>query len=379
MSALAAKVRAFRTRRAEYRASGRAEIAESNLRFLRVGSTASLILLLILLLVASLVIRSWTPSAFHIAFVPCATLFCLVSWTLGGRLGPRMVTALCVLFEVMVYGFAIVLDTLSGPASPSSFTQLICMALPALFILPDALSYGMLFAAEGAYLALVLTVKDPFIAQYDVFGLVTGLLFSLCVSALIASYRVRTYELKARYEHLSKRDELSSLYNKRAFLDQARLYLDEKNPKTTCSFAFIDLDDFKTINDTLGHTTGDLVLSAMGRLLREQFRSADVVGRFGGDEFVVLVGGLSDEELLVKRFAAIRAQFHEQSRLHAEMECGCSIGIATCTREHVLLDELIKQADKALYQAKDRGKNLICVNRYVGGGADGAMGGRCAS
>lgn len=379
MSALETKVRSFRARRAEYRAGGRAEIAESNLRFLRVGSTATLILLLVLLLVASLVIRSWTPSVFHIAFVPCATLFCLVSWTLGEGLGPRMVTALCVLFEVMVYGFAIVLDTLSGPTSPSSFTQLICMALPALFILSDALSYGMLFAAEGTYLALVLTIKDPFIAQYDVFGLVTGLLFSLCLSALIASYRLRTYELKARFERLSKRDELSSLYNKRAFLDQTRLYLDEKNPKTTCSFAFIDLDDFKAINDTLGHTTGDLILSAMGRLLREQFRSADVVGRFGGDEFVVLVGGLSDEELLVKRFAAIRAQFHEQTRLRAGMECGCSIGIATCTREHVLLDELIKQADKVLYQAKAKGKNLICVNRYVSGDADGATGGRRAS
>ena len=367
MSKALERLRAFWKRRAEYLTNGRAEIAESNLRFLRVGSTAPLFLLLVLLLVASLVIRSWAPSAFHLAFVPCAVLFCAGSWAAGGRLGPRPITALCVLFETMVYGFAIVLDTLSGPTSPSSFTQLVCMALPALFILPGALSYGMLLAAEGTYLALVLTVKDPFIAQYDIFGLVTGLLFSLCVSALIASYRLRTFELKAKYERLSKRDELSSLYNKRALLEQARSYLKERGADATCALAFIDLDDFRTINATQGHPAGDAILADLGKLLREQFRPTDNVGRFGGDEFVVLVDGLCDEELLARRFVSIRTRFHEQARLHVGMDCGCSIGVVTCERGRATLDELIEQADRALYRAKGRGKNLVCIDRHARG------------
>lgn len=125
MSKALERLRAFWKRRAEYFTNGRAEIAESNLRFLRVGSTATLFLLLVLLLVASLVIRSWAPSAFHLAFVPCAVLFCAGSWAAGGRLGPRPITALCVLFETMVYGFAIVLGVVTCERGRATLDELI--------------------------------------------------------------------------------------------------------------------------------------------------------------------------------------------------------------------------------------------------------------
>lgn len=345
-----------------YFREAREEIAATNLSYLRFASTATLVLLILNLFLASRLIRNWTPSVYHIAFLPAMLVFSIVTWLLKNKrdLSSRAIMVLTVVFEVVLYGFVIAIDTIGSPDAPSIFVQLVCVALPAVFILPPWISYGLVGCAELA--CFIMThFKNPFIAQYDVFQLFVGLLFSICVSQLVMSYRLDTYDMRAKYEGLSVRDTLSNLYNKRAFYEKAHAYLERTNPSSTCAIAFIDLDDFKTVNDTLGHRAGDEILIDMGNILSELFRPNDIICRFGGDEFLILLDGLVDERIIRRRFSLVLDRFAMKSRELAGRKLTCSVGVVCAENIDVKLDNMVAMADIALYEAKHAGKNNIVI------------------
>lgn len=347
-----------------YFVEGRREIAADNARFLRLAAIMVIVLLAVLLVSATFLISDWQPSPYHIAFLPASISVCAICWLGLRHAAPWGVTALCILFEVFLYTFAILLDTVGGPSNPSIFVQLVCVALTGLFILPDRFGLGLFALAEAVYCVLVVTVKDPKIAQFDLFGMVTGILFSLCLSRMVISFRLRSYDVKARYERLSTRDTLSNLYNRRAFMERARSYIGSMNPEVSCSLAFIDLDDFKDVNDSHGHQAGDCALTELGRLLSEQFRPSDIIARYGGDEFLVLLDGLVDDAVLQKRFTRIREEFARRSKAAIGQRLTCSVGVVCARSQDVSLEGLMMQADNALYTSKRNGKNSICIKTF---------------
>ena len=317
-----------------------------------------------LLILAALLIRDWTPSPYHYAMLPASLILCVIAWARGSRISHRGSIVLCAAFEAMLYVFVILIDTLGGPEAPSSFVQLICIALPSLFILPTWLTYGLLAAAEALYAALVISMKHAYIAQYDIYGMVAGIFFAICVSQLVMESRLGSHELKLRYEAMSKRDTLSSLYNKRAFFESARRYLDAHNPRSTCSLAIIDIDDFKQVNDTLGHDAGDKVLSRTGDILLELYRPTDLIARFGGDEYLVLADRMVDEDIIRRRFDELACRIAEESQGAVGTPITLSMGAVHCDEQPVDFSMLFQQADEALYAAKKAGKNGCVVKRY---------------
>jgi diguanylate cyclase (GGDEF)-like protein len=117
---------------------------------------------------------------------------------------------------------------------------------------------------------------------------------------------------------------------------------------------FIDLDDFKGINDTYGHAAGDQVLAELGRRLAETVRDTDLVARFGGDEFVVVCEAGSTKELdplLARIHAAVTAPIDVTV---SAVEVGATIGLATTSVALEDMTELLERADRAMYQAKPR-------------------------
>lgn len=127
---------------------------------------------------------------------------------------------------------------------------------------------------------------------------------------------------------------------------------------------FIDLDNFKRINDTLGHRAGDLLLNEVGQRLRHATRRTDTVARMGGDEFVVIFGEVENDEQLDaaigKLQAAIRAPFH---LLNNEYRITASIGVAMYPDDAANEDELLQNADAAMYDAKQQGRNAVQRHR----------------
>jgi diguanylate cyclase (GGDEF)-like protein len=162
-------------------------------------------------------------------------------------------------------------------------------------------------------------------------------------------------ELQRQLEHQAYHDSLTGLANRTLFIDRVDEALRKRDP--TVAVLFVDIDDFKTVNDTLGHTVGDQLLVAVAERLCSCVRPSDTVARFGGDEFAVLLDRLDGPEDVVVVAERILAALAQRVPAGDEaVSVGASVGIATNHAEATRAGELIRDADVAMYEAKQQGK-----------------------
>ena len=162
----------------------------------------------------------------------------------------------------------------------------------------------------------------------------------------------------ATIQDMATHDSLTGLPNRASLSDtlQQALNKAERNKHRLAIF-FIDLDNFKSINDTLGHPTGDQLLREMARRLRSSVRDSDLVARLGGDEFVVMVEAVGDKASLGLQAAKILATISEPAQLQGhEVKVTGSIGIATFPADGADVPTLLANADMAMYRAKAQGR-----------------------
>lgn len=155
-------------------------------------------------------------------------------------------------------------------------------------------------------------------------------------------------------------DELTGLPGRSMFLEQAEALMKRGvYSRMTIAVLFVDLDGFKRVNDQFGHCKGDFVLTQTADVLRSSLRDGDIAGRLGGDEFVVCILAPTDtlEQTAKKVAERIVGKVSEIGN-----GIGCSIGVELCGAGNRDLDDAIKNADKAMYLAKKRGKNRFVVH-----------------
>lgn len=164
-------------------------------------------------------------------------------------------------------------------------------------------------------------------------------------------------EANARLQALATTDGLTGLKNHRTFQEKlAQEFERSQRYRTPLSIALMDVDKFKTFNDTFGHPAGDGVLKLVARLLQEHARSTDFVARYGGEEFVVILPGT---DATGGRIAAERMRSAIEEALWDLRPITVSIGLATCEAELSGPAAFIADADRALYAAKERGRNRV--------------------
>lgn len=161
-----------------------------------------------------------------------------------------------------------------------------------------------------------------------------------------------------RSSRAASTDHLSGLYNRRQFLEVAsRVLIEQRNKRRLLTVLFIDLDRFKSINDTLGHRIGDLLLQAVAGRIRRLLGPGDHAARFGGDEFLVLLAGDRTEQEIVNWVDTLTQRLSATYQLEgSEVNTSSSIGIAICPRDTQDVDTLIRYADVAMYSAKRAGR-----------------------
>lgn len=179
------------------------------------------------------------------------------------------------------------------------------------------------------------------------------LLFIACFISNIKS----TLELEA---NRSRYDPLTMLYNRLGFNEIANkmLMVAKRKSFSTC-LAYIDIDDFKKVNDLFGHNAGDELLRRVGNCMKMSFREEDVVARIGGDEFAVFLTGLNETDAtkcIERSMKKLMASVKEEA-----LDVGFSVGVVTFKTNNYLLGDMLSVADDLMYQVKQSGKGHMLL------------------
>jgi len=181
----------------------------------------------------------------------------------------------------------------------------------------------------------------------------------LIVSRDIEERKVLQEELKS----LAYRDELTGLPNRRLFEGKIQQTIREaKRHHQKFAVLLMDIDKFKWVNDTLGHSVGDELLKLFGKRVSKCLRSGDIFARIGGDEFTILLQDISDEDEAKKCAKRILASLQQQWKIGENtFNTTSSIGIACYPIHGENLEGIMKNADEALYKAKESGRNTYHI------------------
>lgn len=291
--------------------------------------------------------------------------------TLSGKVLPLCMVALALAFSV---GFVV----LSQPVLPGITTfWMSCMLVAALMHWPPGLSAAVYMAAYAWFFqALGWTQADIELLQSDrINGLVAvmmGWVLSLLLWRNFTTLKLYQEQLESastelqtrqrELQRLTRLDGLTGLYNRNTFVELTNQELARAQRQgSATSILLLDLDLFKHVNDTWGHPAGDAVLKNVATVANSSVRSTDLVGRLGGEEFIVLLPNTSADSAH-KLAEKLRANLQrsptpwEKGRINST----ASIGVASTTAaENRDFDHLYTSADKALYTAKEKGRNRV--------------------
>ncbi|MEO5702504.1 MAG: diguanylate cyclase [Gammaproteobacteria bacterium] len=264
-----------------------------------------------------------------------------------------------------IVGFALIgvvglIDFLTGYEIASSLFYLIPIALITWFGGTRLGVAASIASALAWYIADIAAGNpaSPFVHYWNT-GIRLG--FFVIVLVLLAALK----RALRRAEELSRIDYLTGAVNRRFFLDLAQREIDRsRRYKHRFTVAYIDLDNFKTVNDQFGHNTGDEVLRIVASTAKTQLRTTDSVARLGGDEFALLLPETGQEGARIVISKIQRSLLSEMQKKGWPVTF--SIGLLTCIEMPNTSDELINMADVLMYSVKNNGKNAISDLVYAG-------------
>lgn len=188
-----------------------------------------------------------------------------------------------------------------------------------------------------------------------------------CLSAFVYVKSIHERKMEEeRLRKLSEIDPLTSINNRYALITRVETYI-RQHPGTLAAMFVIDVDDFKHVNDTFGHTYGDKVLQDLAYKINKVFTKKDIIGRYGGDEFVAFLTDLPSEDYAIHKAEILANEIKmicEANNHHLELSN--SIGIAFYPRHARNFSTLFEMADNALYLAKSSGKSQFCISKEEG-------------
>ena len=247
-----------------------------------------------------------------------------------------------------------------------SFLRRIPSWVNGIIIIPISLLLGFILTRtrfwEGMFLitAFMTSYIAVSIFLFNFYGLILDIIPIIGISILsVIAYNIFSY---SSAKEMSDKDSLTGLYNHRYSIEALGCEIERFNRiGHPVSVAMLDIDYFKRYNDTYGHRTGDMVLKELSGLLKKNTRKLDIVGRYGGEEFILILPATSKDQagILAERIRnAVQTYPFCQGRLNSVT---ISVGIATCPEDSNIPEVLIEKSDNALYEAKEKGRNRVCI------------------
>jgi diguanylate cyclase (GGDEF)-like protein len=248
--------------------------------------------------------------------------------------------------------FAGLLDYLTGHVAVFDTFYLVSVLLTSWFVSRQS---GLLFAVGGAVASYFINELQASGFQFVHFwNFAMRLIIFLVIAQLLLLLRKRLENETS----LARTDFLTGVGNARAFFDEAERELSRsRRYRHPLTIAYVDLDNFKKVNDTMGHSEGDKVLTIVANTMRRTLRGSDFPARLGGDEFAIL---LPETDYAQSQVIAQRLRTHllEASKAH-QWPVTFSMGVLTCSEPPLTIKTLIDEADALMYKVKQSGKNAI--------------------
>ena len=192
-------------------------------------------------------------------------------------------------------------------------------------------------------------------------------IITVFVLAYIVKYIIKSRDFEHQYK-LATTDGMTELYNHRYFQDQMRMQIANcQRYNTQFSMIIIDIDHFKSFNDTYGHQAGDAVLKQVAQTLKSNSRATDIVCRYGGEEMSIILTNTDKEEAVNKAQRVCKAVAERVFKLSATqtVHVTISLGVATFPENGDTPQQIIEYADQGLYYAKEHGRNQVGLAEYI--------------
>ena len=251
--------------------------------------------------------------------------------------------------------------TQNKPDTPST-TFFVFLLITSMFMIDKPYFMAIeLIAASAVFLVWMRSVKTYEIWRYDLINVIVYTVIGIFLNVIANSIRIKEFVLTRRINIQKDTDELTGLKNKGALTREINLFLTEGSSEQG-TMLLLDIDHFKSINDTYGHDVGDQVISRMGHFLADYFSGDEIVGRFGGDEFIVFIRNMADPDAVCRIANGLIRDASEKIVLpEEERGISVSVGAALYHGQENNYSDIFKKADTALYRAKADRNTRYCV------------------
>jgi diguanylate cyclase (GGDEF)-like protein len=259
--------------------------------------------------------------------------------------------------RLLGYVLLILLVYQANAHTPAEVRLGILYIIPVLLVTwSEGLAWGIVFAVATIAFREVVALEQLPTGTPVLWRLANAAAYAAVLAVAMAGLQ-KLRGIQAQLARLATQDQLTTVLNARAFADRLTQEL-ERNRRYPRPLAllYLDLDNFKTINDSHGHQTGDAVLRLVADAMRTSVRQSDVVGRLGGDEFAVL---MPETDAHLADAAAKRLATSLRNVFKGTPSVTASIGVVSCSVTEASTDDLLRRADQAMYDAKRLGKDRV--------------------
>ncbi len=241
--------------------------------------------------------------------------------------------------------------TANKPGTPAT-TFIVFLLIAPMFMIDKPYFMAIeLFAADAVFLIWMHAVKPYDIWQIDMINVISFSIVGVFLNIISNSIRIKEFVLTRKINIQKDTDELTGLKNKSALTREINGFLADESKNKGILF-MLDIDKFKLINDTFGHDVGDEIIGQLGKVLSGLFTGTEIVGRFGGDEFIVFLKDTDDINTAKTTAESIIRRTTENVSLPNDRQIGVSVGIAIYNGSEKDYSKLFKKADIAMYKAK---------------------------
>lgn len=345
----------------KYISDNEEEVKSSNQRMIVAISTIYLVVIIAYNLIVPIFFSDWGVSiVYQVALgvhVPILLFIMLRYWRKNNR-SLREIQIFSVIFQLYIMAFVVIISVV-----PFWKEQ------PAVYFAPIAIGFTMLLMYTfnvAVLLSLIETIviivvsfltKSSEIVNVNMFNAVLTFVVAFYVIYMLYSNRINESRQRKMLRKMGQTDKLTQIYNRAATEMLSQEYI-QSHKDANFALMIIDIDEFKSVNDTYGHQTGDMVISTVAHIIEDAAGPDNIAGRMGGDEFMVFIRNFNSRDDIKKIAADILRGAIAIKMPDDRVRVSCSIGVCALKgSEWMEYDDMFKCADRALYYIKEHGKN----------------------